>query len=357
MNKLLVARNEIDAIDKELANLYEKRMQAVVKVAQYKKENGMPIFDESREKAVIEKNTAYLSDDSLKSGYVKVLNKLMEVSKDYQRQAIYGNSIGYQGILGAFSHIAAKRLFPDSNLLSYSSFRHVVDAIEEGTINAGILPFENSSAGEVGDVMNLLFKHPDLYIEAYYDLKVEQNLLGIKAAKREDIKKVYSHQQALDQASNYLRHRGYELISYPNTALAASFVSEKGDFDKAAIASKETAEIYGLDILEDNIQNIDSNYTRFVIVSKKPHNTGEKTGIFFTVKNEAGCLAEIINIISASGFNMSSLISHAMPELPWEYYFFVQLDCSSDTDDYRQMAQELIKHCQSYRCIGSYSKI
>lgn len=357
MDKLLLARNEIDAIDKQFAKLYEQRMKAVAKVAEYKKENGLPIFDEGREKLVIERNTAYLSDDNLKPGYVKVLAKLMEVSKDYQRQSIYGSCIGYQGILGAFSHIAAKRLFPDSNLLSYSSFRNVIEAIEEDAIAAGILPFENSSAGEVGDVMNLLFKHPDLYIEAYYDLKVEQNLLGIKGAKREDITKVYSHQQALDQSSNYLRHRGYELISYPNTALAASFVAEKGDFDKAAIASKDTAEIYGLSILEENIQNFDSNYTRFVIVSKKPHNTGEKTGIFFTVKNEAGCLSEIINIISESGFNMSSLISHAMPELPWEYYFFAQLDCSSDTSSYLEMAQKLAKHCESYRCIGSYSKI
>lgn len=357
MNELENARVIIDELDKKMLDLFEKRMETVVRVANYKKENNLPIFDEKREAAVIEKNLARLNNKDLETEYVNFIQKLMDVSKLYQRKAIYGKQVGYQGVEGAFSHVAASKLFGGANLKNYESFSDVLDAIMKDEIDIGVLPIENSINGEVGEVMDGLFKRKELSINAYYDLKVDQNLIGIKGAKKSDIKKVYSHPQAIGQSSNYLRGLGVKTESYANTAMAAKMVKESGDLSIGAIASLKTAEIYGLEVLEANIQNNDSNTTRFAIVSKKFSEHGDKFGLFLVVNNSAGSLAQAINEISKTGLNMTCLRSRALKDLPWEYYFYIEVSGDFNSDACKKMLEGLKKVCLSVRVLGAYQKI
>ena len=355
MNKLEESRMKIDEIDTKMRELFEARMEAVKGVAEYKKENAMPIFDEKREAAVIERNAQSLNNKELNNEYVFFLQSLMKASKLYQRKLVYGGNIGYQGTLGSFGHIAASELFEGAKLSAYGKFGNVLDAIENGEIDAGILPIENSINGEVGEVMDELFKHDGLYINAYYDLKVDQNLLGIPGAKLEDIKKVYSHEQALGQCSMFFRGRDIELIPYVNTAKAAEYIKSLNDKSIACVASYKTKDIYGLELIEEKINNSDTNTTRFGIISKNYSGHGDKFGLYFVVNNSAGSLAKAINIISDTGFNMTCLRSRAMKDLPWEYYFYVEV--SGNLEDANDMRTELKKVCARLRILGSYKKI
>ena len=355
MNKLEESRMKIDEIDTKMRELFEARMEAVKGVAEYKKENAMPIFDEKREAAVIERNAQSLNNKELNNEYVFFLQSLMKASKLYQRKLVYGGNIGYQGTLGSFGHIAASELFEGAKLSAYGKFGNVLDAIENGEIDAGILPIENSINGEVGEVMDELFKHDGLYINAYYDLQVDQNLLGIPGAKLEDIKKVYSHEQALGQCSMFFRGRDIELIPYVNTAKAAEYIKSLNDKSIACVASYKTKDIYGLELIEEKINNSDTNTTRFGIISKNYSGHGDKFGLYFVVNNSAGSLAKAINIISDTGFNMTCLRSRAMKDLPWEYYFYVEV--SGNLEDANDMLTELKKVCARLRILGSYKKI
>ena len=355
MNKLEESRIKIDEIDTKMRELFEARMEAVRVVAEYKKENAMPIFDEKRENAVIIKNCEKLENSELKHEYVYFLQSLMKSSKLYQRKLVYGGNIGYQGALGSCGHIASGELFEGAELKAYKKFGDVLDAVENGEIDAGVLPIENSINGEVGEVMDELFKHENLYINAYYDLKVDQNLLGIPGARLEDIKKVYSHEQALGQCSMFFRGKDIELIPYVNTARAAEYVKSLNDKSVACVASLKTKDIYGLELIEEKINNSDTNTTRFGIISKNYSGHGDKFGLYFVVNNSAGSLAKAINIISDTGFNMTCLRSRAMKDLPWEYYFYVEV--SGNLEDANDMLTELKKVCARLRILGSYKKI
>ncbi len=357
MDELLKARNQIDVIDRQIADLFEQRMQVVGDVAKYKLKTGKPIFDASREAAVIEKNSAFIKNEDLKGDYATFMKDFMNVSKSYQRRLIFGKKIAFQGVEGAFSHIASLRLFPNSNLVSYPTFLSVIEAVENDEIECGVLPYENSTAGEVGEVMDLLFNHSDLYITGYYDLKVEQNLLGVKGATIEDVKEVYSHPQALEQSAPYIDANGWSKITYRNTAEAAKYIASENDKTKAAIASIETADIYGLDVLATKINSSSVNTTRFAIVSKRQMTSGEKFSLFFTVANAAGSLAKAVDIISETGFNMSCLRSRAMRDLPWEYYFFAEVSGSLNDEKATVMLEKLKKVCGVVRVLGCYSQI
>ncbi|MDO4499828.1 MAG: chorismate mutase [Erysipelotrichaceae bacterium] len=357
MNKLEEARIEIDEIDQKFVELFERRMEIVTKVAQYKKENSMPIFDEKRENAVIEKNVKRLKNKELETEYVSFIRNLMDVSKLYQRKNIYGKQIAYQGVEGAFSHIAACNLFDGANFKNYATFAGVMDAILNDEVDCGVLPIENSTNGEVGEVMDGLFKRKDLFINAYYDLKVDQNLIALPGTRKEDIKKIYSHIQALEQSSNYLKSLDAEKISYPNTAMAAKLVKESGDKTMAAIGSLKTAEIYGLEVIDENINNSDLNTTRFAVVSKKRSSNGDKFGLLLVVNNSAGSLATAINEISKTGLNMTCLRSRALKDLAWEYYFYVEVTGDLNSKACQDMLDGLKKVCQSVRVLGSYQKL
>ena len=354
-NKLEEARKMINEVDSQMAQLFVKRMRAVEAVCEYKMEFGLPILDQAREDAVIEKNSALVEDDVLKGYYIDYLKNLMSLSRAYQYRMQSGLKIAYSGVEGAFAHIAAGRIFPQGNRVSYSDFKAAYDSVLNGESDVAVLPIENSYAGEVGQTMDLIFSGC-LYINGIYELEIHQNLLGLPDASIDDIKKVTSHPQALSQCHDYIQMRGFEAEESNNTALAAKLVAESNDRSLAAIASVETAEIYGLKVIEANINKSGENTTRFAVLSKVKANSPAMTStvLMFTVKHESGSLANAIGIIAKYGYNMTALRSRPMKKDSWQYYFYVEIDDTTDTKIGNIMLEELNNVCDRLKVAGTF---
>lgn len=349
MSRLEDARKEINAIDEEMAKLFERRMNAVKDVAEYKKENGMQVFDSSREQQVIERNSNHIVDETLKSYYVKFLQDMMDVSKSYQHQLIKGARIAYSGVEGAFAAIASRKIFPDGEMVAFTSFSAAYNAVVNGDCEFAVLPIENSFAGEVGQVMDLMF-NGSLYVRGVYSLKVSQNLLGVPGATVSSVKKVVSHPQALDQCADYIAKHGFERIQSSNTARAAMQVAELKDKSIAAIASAETAAIYNLEIIDHDINESDWNATKFAVFSRigtVPKDEDRKSFMMlFTVKNEAGALARALDTIGEHNFNMRVLRSRPLKGLAWTYYFYVEAEGQITQAAGDALLDDLKEHCE-----------
>lgn len=360
MNGLEKARKTINEVDIQMAELFEKRMEAARIIAAYKKEHGLSILDKEREKEIVKNNTAYIKDSEIAEYYVSFLEDLMSLSRSYQSRLNEGMRVAYSGVEGAFAYIASKRMFPEAQLIAYPSFESAYEAVEAGECDSCVLPIENSFAGDVGTVMDLIFQG-SLYINQVTDLAVVHNLMSVEGATKETIKQVVSHPQALSQCSSYITKQGYEQRPYTNTALAAKLVKESNDITLGAIASDETAKIFGLKIIEGSINESRNNTTRFAAFSRVPNDhTGKKRSMsdhfimVFTVKNEAGALAKTLDIIGAHGFNMRNLRSRPMKELMWSYYFYVEADGNINTEDGRDMLRELNATCDKLKLAGTY---
>ena len=358
MNQLEEARKNINAIDQKMAKLFEQRMAEVAKVSEYKIAHGLPILDRGRENEVIVKNSSFVSEETIRSYYVNFLQSNMDISRRYQQMLQKGLSVAYSGVEGAFANIAAKSIFPDANQVSFPDFRTAYDSVVNGECDCAVLPIENSYAGEVSQVIDIMFQGT-LFINGIYDLEVRHNLLGLPGAALSGIRTVISHPQALEQCANYIRKRGFEPVSAANTAIAARQVAERGDQSVAAIASTDTAKLYGLEVLERKINESSSNTTRFAVFSRVENaagagEQGRQFVLVFTVRNEAGALAEAINIIGRQGFNMRTLRSRPMKELMWQYYFYVEADGNISSPAGRQMMKELGKYCDHLRVVGSF---
>ncbi|MEG1932103.1 MAG: prephenate dehydratase domain-containing protein, partial [Pygmaiobacter sp.] len=270
---------------------------------------------------------------------------------------LFGQSVGYQGVEGAFSHLAAQHLFERGQLHSYADFEAVFAAVESGEIEVGVLPFENSTTGEVGEVLDLLYTHENCFISGFYDMEIRQNLLGVPGAALAEIKQVYSHPQALHQSAEYLRDRGWEIIPYPNTAKAAEYVSRTADKSKAAVASAQTAALYDLSILAQDINTSAVNTTRFILLTRNRAQSGKRFSLLFTVDHDAGSLARALAVIGTHGFNMECLRSRAMKNLPWQYYFYVEIDGNLADAAAAAMLSELSCCCKTLRALGCYTAV
>ena len=359
MDKLSEARLTINEIDREMAKLFERRMQAVECVADYKKERGLPIYDPAREQAVIERNCAYISDDAVRSYYVRFLSDVMGVSKQYQERVISGAKIAYSGIEGAFANIAAQKIFPSGRVISYPDFRAAYEAVENGECDCCVLPIENSYAGEVGQVMDLMFAG-SLYVNGIYTLRIAHHLLGVEGASLKGVRTVVSHPQALAQCADYIRKRGFETVEYANTAMAAKAVRDSGDPTTAAIASAETARLYGLEVLDHDINESAVNSTRFAVFSrtenKKLSTDDGKFLLMFTVKNEAGALVQALNVLASYGYNMRALRSRPMKDLAWQYYFYIEAEGDETGQNGTDMLRHIALHCDKLKVVGHYSE-
>ena len=355
-SKLEEARKIINEVDSQIAELFVKRMHAAELVYEHKKEFGLPILDQAREDAVIEKNTALIEEDHLKGYYIDFIKNMMAVSRAYQYQMQNGLKVAYSGVEGAFAHIAAGKIFPGGNRISCPDFKAAYDTVVAGECDVAVLPIENSYAGEVGQNIDQIFAG-NLYINGIYELKVRQNLLGVPGATIGDIKKVISHPQALSQCQDYIKSHGLSAEESTNTALAAKSVAEEQNKNIGAIASEETAEIYGLEVLERDINTSDVNTTRFAVLSRIPANSPAlpNTILMFTVKNKAGALAKAISIIGEYGYNMTTLRSRPLKDHKWEYYFHIEIDGAGDNAKKNQMLEELEKFCDKLKVVGSFA--
>lgn len=355
-NKLDKAREIINRVDSQMAELFVERMKAAEMVFEHKKEFGLPIFDPEREEAVIQKNSALIANDVIKGYYIDYIKNLMSVSRSYQYRMQNGLKVAYSGVEGAFAHIAAGRIFPDSNRVSFRDFKSAYNAVVNGEADVAILPIENSYAGEVGQTIDLIFSG-GLFINGIYELEIHQNLLGVPGSTVDDIKKVTSHPQALGQCHDYIKFRGFDVEEATNTAIAAKRVAELNDKSLGAIASVETAEIYGLKILEANINKSGENTTRFAVLSKVKADspTLSSSVLMFTVKNEAGSLANAISIIGKYGYNMTALRSRPLKKLSWQYYFYIEIDGTTNTDKGQKMIEELNGVCDKLKIAGTFA--
>ena len=272
--------------------------------------------------------------------------------------------VAYCGIEGAFANIAAKKIFPAATLVSYSGFEEAYEAVENGECDKAVIPIENSFAGEVAQVTDLMFAGT-LYIEDLYSLTVHQNLLGVQTASLEKIKTVVSHPQALDQCRKFIKTHGLKTITCVNTAVAAKQVAESNDESVAAIGSAETAPIYNLKILAENINENSLNTTKFAVFSRTHENhiasncPGQEIAtvfiLMFVVKNEPGALVKVLNVISDYGYNMRVVRSRPLKQSPWEYFFYVEAEggmhaADSSSDDFMK---KLSDECEIVKVLGA----
>ncbi|NLK24719.1 MAG: chorismate mutase [Clostridiales bacterium] len=373
MASLEESRKKIDAIDKELVSLFEKRMNVVLDVARYKKENKLPVFQGNREEEVLKKAVDNLDDKDYAKEAKEFLNSIMEISRGLQKRKIESQDnnmefdikldnidldakVGFQGVPGAFSEEALIKIFgEDSNRFSYEEFEDVFEAIENDEIKYGVLPIENSSTGAISKVMDLLKKY-DFHILAEETIKINQHLMGIKGTKLEDIKEVYSHAQGIEQSSEFLKQYNWKLIPFHNTATSAKFVKDTGDKSKAAIAGIRSAKIYDLEIIEECINTLKDNTTRFVVIGKElvvPKNA-DKVSVAFTVENKSGKLFNILRYFAENNINMIKIESRPMKDAPWSYLFYVAFEGSIESNEAKK-ALELIKNSSEYfRLLGAY---
>lgn len=360
MDELKKNREQLEELDSRMAELFEERMKVCEAVANYKKENALPVLDEDRERILLEKNAARVSDPGIREHYIPFFRQVLRESRSCQSRILSGRRVAYCGTEGAFGCLAAKKQFPEGTPVGFPDFSSAYAAVEQGDCDSAVLPIENSLAGDVGTVMDLMFSGT-LYVNNVVELDVVQNLVGLPGTSKEEIRTVVSHPQALEQCGDYIRSHSLQTVSYSNTALAAQYVKERGDHTMAAIASEETARIFGLEILERGINTSLVNTTRFAVLSRSlrlpdaaTKNENEHFILLFTTRNEAGALAQPLNIIGAHNFNMRNLRSRPMKGLLWNYYFFVEAEGNIASSNGQDMLAELSAVCARLKLAGTY---
>lgn len=361
MDLLESARREINEIDQEMAGLFVRRMRASEKVAEYKKQNGLAVRDETREAQVLQRNALRVEDDDLRAYYINFIKNNMALSRSYQQKLLTGMRVAYSGTVGAFAHIATGKLFPTAQKIAYGNFVDAYEAVEKGECDVAVLPVENSYNGEVGQVTDLMFSGT-LYVNAMTELAVTQDLLVLPGTRMEQISEVYSHPQALGQCAEYIRQHNWKTIEFTNTALAAKHIADAKNPTLAAIGSAEAAELFGLEVIERNINESRNNTTRFAVFSRSEnrHLTGQMglhSILVFTVRNEAGALARAMDVIGRHGFNLRSLRSRPMKELLWQYYFYVETDGDIRSAEGQTMLAELEAYCDRLKLVGTYTSV
>ena len=371
-------RNKIDEIDNKLVKLFEDRMEICAEIAQYKKENNLPVLDKTRERELLNK-IAGLSDTELENYTVRLYSQILELSKSYQTKCIGGKTelyekiakaceekdkmqfpdsaiVACQGVEGAYSSLACDKLFRTSNIMFMDSFDQVFSAVSQGLCQYGVLPVENSTAGSVNRVYDLMKKN-NFYIVKCVRLKVNHSLLANKGAKLEGIKEIYSHDMAIAQSADFLsKLSGVKVIPCENTAAAAKKVAESGRLDIAAISSADCAALYSLETLCDCVQDRADNYTRFICISKKLeiYPGADKTSLMLTLSHKPGSLYSLLSMFSALDINILKLESRPLESRDFEFMFYFDVEASVYSEKFLQMITELPNATDSFTYLGSY---
>ncbi len=373
-------RGQIDRIDDELVKLFSQRMAVAAQIADFKKENNLPIFVPARER---EK----MADVAEKAGpemanYTRVLySMLFELSRSYQskqnsaQSPLYGKitaaieatpklfpqqaMVACQGVEGAFSQIACEKMIKAPMIMYFKNFEGVFAAIEKGLCQYGILPIENSTAGSVKKVYDLMIQH-NFSIVRSFRLKIDHNLLANAGASIDSIREIYSHEQAINQCSEYLATlQGVKVIPVENTAVAAEMVAKSGRTDVAALASRSCAELYGLKCLAGSIQDKGNNHTRFICISKnlEIYPGADKTSIMMVLNHRPGALYRVLARLFVLGINVTKLESRPLPDRDFEFMFYFDLDTSIYSEEFVQLMCELDDLCEEFKYLGSFSEV
>lgn len=365
MGNLKIYRDEIDNIDKELISLFEKRMDIAKKVAEYKKNNNLPILNEEREKEVILKNVNLLENKEYSKATQAFFEKIMEISREIQEDLINSDEveavrIGYQGVKGSFSEEALIKYFEKyDEVKNYEEFIDVFEALKKDEIKYGVLPIENSYTGAITEVYDLLVKY-NFYIVGEECIKINQHLLGIKDGSINRIEEIYSHPQGFAQSKSFLNTLdNVKLIPYHNTAISAKYVSESKDITKAAIGSRRASEIYNLDILKENINDNKDNHTKFIIIGKKLRYDMEcnKISVVFSLEDRAGTLYNLLRYFAENNINMMKIESRPNKDESWKYLLYVDFEGNLDNTFVKSALNLIEKNSIYFKIIGNYKRV
>ena len=376
MRSLEELRNELDRIDPQIIQLYEERMSVCEEVGEIKIEEGRKVFDRNREQQKLAQVTREAKDPFYKKGLTELFEQLMSQSRKLQYQLLtkkgalgrlpfirveeldWKNSrVVFQGTDGAYSQAAMHKFFSkDVNSFHVQTFRDAMEAIEEGSADFAVLPIENSSAGMVSEMYDLLEEFEN-YIVGEVILPINHYLVGTENTTLESIERVYSHPQALMQCSKFLdRHGSWQQIGAANTAVAAKKILNENDPTQAAICSEHAAEIYGLKILEEKINHNHNNSTRFIVVTNQKIflKKAQKISICFEVAHESGSLYHLLSHFIYNDLNMTKIESRPIEGKTWEYRFFVDFEGNMGDAAVKNAIRGLREESKSLKILGNY---
>ena len=372
-------RGRIDRVDEELVKLFGERMALAAEIAALKKVQGLPVLDPKRERekiaAVIEQTPEEYRE------YTPLLwSMIFELSRSYQNKLIGAStpltekinaaventprlfperaSVACQGLEGSNAQLACDKLFRNPNILYLSSFDAVFSAIEKGLCRYGVIPVENSTAGSVNAVYDRMMHH-NFYVVRSVRMKIDHNLLVKPGTRREDIREIYSHEQALNQCSDFLStFPNARIIPCENTAVAARTVAQSESGDKAAIASRACVAVYGLTCLQSSVQNSEDNYTRFICIGKELEifPGANRTSVMLVLRHEPGSLYKILARLYALDINLIKLESRPLPGRPFEFMFYFDLETPVYSPRLIQWIGEMPDACEFFQYLGSYAE-
>lgn len=375
MTDLLELRDQIDEIDREMVRLFEKRMDICRQVAEYKIANGKKVLDREREQEKLKTLGALAHNDFNRHGVQELFQQIMSMSRKLQYQLLAKEGVSgslpftriekidrkncrvvYQGVEGAYQHQAALEYFgEDVNIFHMDSWRGCMEAIKEGMADYAVFPIENSSAGEVNDIYDLLEEYEN-YIVGEQILKINHALLGVPGASLSDIRTVCSHPQALMQCAAYLEQKGWGQEQVANTAMAAEKVAADGDRTQAAIGSLAAAAHHGLQVLQEQINDNRLNSTRFIIVTNRKmyEKDAKKVSICFELPHKSGSLYSILSHIIYNDLNMCKIESRPIPDHNWEYHFFVDFDGNLNDSAVKNAVRGIMEEAVNFKILGNY---
>lgn len=373
-------RKQIDEIDTQMCDLFAKRMQVVSEVGRYKKENNLPVYHPSRARAVLHNVSRRLGPEF--EGYGRTLYRtIFDLSESYETRMLAQGSEFYDrikeitsvppqpfpkrasvacaGCEGSYAHLASERLFDLPDIMYMNGFEGVFKAVSSGLCEYGVLPIENSLAGSVNAIYDLLSEY-NVSIVRGVRLKVDHALLGVPGAKLSEIREIYSHQQAISQCSEFLSTlNNVRVIAMENTAEAARMVAQAGDRTKASLSSRLCAELYQMQVLKSSAQNRDNNYTRFICIAKEPkiYSGADRTSVMINIPNRPGTLFRILSRFNATGVNLVKLESRLIPEREFEYRFYFDIEASVYSTEFLSLMCELHDCGEQFKYFGTYAEI
>lgn len=374
-------RSKIDNIDSQLVKLYIERMTTCAEVAEYKKQNNMPVLDSSRERALLEK-ISELSGEEFEEYTRNLYSTILSLSRSYQHKILGTSSTLYsemtkaientqkifperasvacQGVEGAYSQQAAERLFRLPSITYFSSFDGVFSAIEANMCKYGVLPIENSTAGSVKQVYDLMKSHKFKIVRSVR-IKIDHNLLAKPGVKLSEIKEIFSHEQAINQSRAFLSSLGADvkITCVENTAKAAQIVKNSPRRDVASISSRFCAEQYGLQIIAQAIQDNGNNQTRFICISNnlEIYPGADKTSLMLVTPHKPGALYKILSRFNSLGINLLKLESRPIPEKNFEFMFYFDIETPVYSQRLAQLMSELEQDCEDFTYLGTYSEV
>ncbi len=371
------ARKKIDELDDQLTKLFIQRMELSKEIALTKEKNGLPIGSPQREREIVVAETAKMPE-TVKSLGKQFYETLFSLSKAYQmrvakrssavsnvisnalaKKSVFPTSstVACQGVLGAYSQIAADKMIDICDITYFKDFDGVFSAVENGLCRYGVLPIENSSVGSVNAVYDLMLKHK-FYIVKAVKLRINHFLLAKKGVELSEVREVFSHEKAIGQCSEILRSLGVKITVCENTAMAAKMVAESSRRDIACISSPECAAIYDLDILRRDIQDCGNNWTRFILIGKNPEifDDATKISIMVNLPHEAGSLNGVLSRFSTLGLNLTKLESRPIPDSSFEFAFYFDFEGNVKNNDVQSIISDLDNTCQKFVFLGNYAE-